>query len=158
MIKRLLWAVGGMVLAACANATTPTSDVGSDPAKETFAASLGVNVAAMTKAALGTYYKDLTVGTGPTLVDSKASTNTVDYAGYLVNGTQFDGGTNLRFTPGTTVIGFVDGMVGMNAGGTRLVVVPSDLGYGKSVQHAPMATVPPNSTLVFRITLNSFIP
>ncbi len=113
----------------------------------------------MTKTAIGTYYKDLTVGTGATVIDSRASTNTVDYTGYLVNGTQFDGGTNLRFAPGTTqVLGFADGMVGMKVGGTRLVVVPSDLGYGKAVQHAPMATIPPNSTLVFRITLNSFIP
>ena len=44
--------------------------------------------------------------------------NTVDYAGYLVNGTQFNGGTNIRFTPATMlVLGFADGMVGMQRRG-----------------------------------------
>ena len=40
----------------------------SDPANETFASSLGVNLAAMTKTPDGLYYRDLTVGNGPVLV------------------------------------------------------------------------------------------
>jgi len=41
----------------------------SDPAKETFASSLGVDIATMSKTG-GVFYKDLVVGTGLTVTDS----------------------------------------------------------------------------------------
>jgi FKBP-type peptidyl-prolyl cis-trans isomerase FkpA len=76
---------------------------------------------------------------------------------YLVNGTQFETEMSFSSTPGSVLIGFADGMVGMKVGGTRLIVVPAHLGYGTSIQHTPTVTIPPNSTLVFRVKLNSFV-
>jgi FKBP-type peptidyl-prolyl cis-trans isomerase len=43
------------------------------------------------------------------------------------------------------------GIAGMHAGGTRRLVVPPSLAYGRS----QVGTVPPNSTLVFDIELVS---
>ncbi len=156
MIKRLLFAIGILSLSACGDRSGSATDPGGDPTRETYATSLGVNIAEMTKTPFGTYYKDLTVGAGATLIDPKASTNNVDFIGYLVNGTQFEAETGFSFTPGSVVTGLADGMVGMKVGGTRLIVVPANLGYGTSIQHTPTVTIPPNSTLVFRVKLNSF--
>ena len=81
----------------------------------------------------------------------------VDYSGYLPDGTLFDQGTGITFPLGGVIFGFVDGMIGMKVGGTRLIVIPSELGYGNSTSTTSRGvTIPKNSTLVFRIKLNSF--
>jgi FKBP-type peptidyl-prolyl cis-trans isomerase FkpA len=154
-MKRLLLLFGALTLSGCLDATTgPTT---SDPATETFATSLGVNISQMTKTTAGTYYKDEFVGTGTQLTTPQTTTSVnVDYSGYLTNGTLFDTNTGTSFPLGGVIVGFVDGMIGMRVGGTRLIVIPSALGYQNSTQTTPRATIPPNSTLVFRIKLNSF--
>jgi FKBP-type peptidyl-prolyl cis-trans isomerase len=157
MMKRALLLFGALVLTGCLDTTAPK---GSDPANETFAPTLGVNIAQMQKTASGTYYQDLTVGTGAALSNTTATVNTqvtFDYTGWLSNGTQFDAGTNAGpVALGGLVFGFVDGMLGMNVGGVRLIVIPSDLGYGNSAQStASGVTIPANATLVFKVKLNS---
>jgi FKBP-type peptidyl-prolyl cis-trans isomerase len=156
-MKRLFLLLGALSLSAClGDATGPTP---SNPATETFASSLGVNLTdgSFKKTASGTYYKDLTVGTGTALNAPTATTEVdVTYTGWLKSGSQFDTGTNLKFALGGVIFGFVDGMLGMNVGGERLVVIPSELAYGNTTQNGPTATIPPNSTLIFRIKLNSF--
>jgi FKBP-type peptidyl-prolyl cis-trans isomerase len=157
MMKRALLLFGALALTGCLDTTAPK---GSDPANETFATSLGVNIAQMQKTTSGTYYQDLTVGTGTPLSASTATVNTqvtFDYTGWLSNGTQFDAGTNAGPEAlGGLLYGFVDGMIGMNVGGVRLIVIPSDLGYGNAAQSTPSGTsIPANSTLVFKVKLNS---
>jgi FKBP-type peptidyl-prolyl cis-trans isomerase FkpA len=152
-MKRFLMAVGLLSLAACLDVAGPEL---SDPAKETFAASLGVNIAQMQRTTSGTYFKDLTVGTGTALSNPTVNTLvTVDYAGYLKDGTLFDSNTNSKFALGGVIFGFVDGMVNMKVGGERLIVIPSELGYGSATQTGGKATIPANSTLVFRVTLKA---
>jgi peptidylprolyl isomerase len=152
-MKRFLIAVGILSLTACLDVAGPEV---SDPTKETFAASLGVNVAQMQRTPSGTYYKDLTVGTGTALANPTVNTQvTVDYSGWLKDGTLFDSGTGSKFPLGGVIIGFVDGIVNMKVGGERLIVIPSELGYGNSTQSGGKATIPPNSTLVFKITLKA---
>src|SRR5437763_149701 len=124
-MKRLLLMVGALALSACLDTTAP---IGSDPTKETFAASLGVNLAEMKVTASGTFVKDLPVGTGPSLsAPTTATTVVVDYKGFLTSGVQFDSGSGASFPLGGVIFGFVDGIVGMNAGGERLIVIPSNL-------------------------------
>jgi FKBP-type peptidyl-prolyl cis-trans isomerase len=77
----------------------------------------------------------------------------VDYTGYLKDGTTFDSGTAVGFQVGRLISGFVYSMVDMHVGGTRYVVIPSDYGFG----NARVNEIPPNSTLIFRIRLNSFV-
>lgn len=126
----------------------------SNPATETFAASLNVNIAQMTKLPNGTYIQDVTVGTGAEIV-AKTDTVWVNYAGFLKDGKLFDSGTNVRFDPAALIKGFSTGISGMKVGGERLIVVPSELGYGGTSQRKAdgSISIPRQSTLIFRVTL-----
>ena len=127
----------------------------SNPATETFAASLNVNLAQMTQLPGGTYIQDITVGTGAEVV-AKTDTVWVTYAGFLKDGKLFNSGTNAKFEPGSLVKGFGAGLVGMKVGGERLMVIPSEQGYGGTSQREPgtgKILIPRQSTLIFRVTL-----
>ena len=128
----------------------------SNPATETFAPALGVNIAQMTKLPNGTYVQDISVGTGAE-VTQQTDTVWATYAGHLKDGKLFDSGTNTRFElPGGLVTGFRTGVVGMKVGGERLIVIPSEMGFGHTAQKQPgtgKILIPRQSTLVFRVTL-----
>src|SRR6187401_3297264 len=93
-----------MTLTACSEDLDPGSggNTPSNPATETFASALGVNIATMTKKNDNLYVQDLVVGTGAEAVNSK--TVGMTYTGWLKNGTQFDsnvGGAVFPFVLGT---------------------------------------------------------
>jgi peptidylprolyl isomerase len=113
-----------------------------------FDSSLGINLDAMTRTPSGLYYQDLVVGTGA--VASAGKSATVGYSGWLPNGINFDSGS-FSFTVGVgqVVPGFDEGVVGMQVGGKRRLVIPPDLGYGDRAN----GPIPANSTLVFEIEL-----
>jgi len=121
----------------------------------TFAPSLGIDLASMTHTANGLYYKDTVAGPGAAVTAGQQVS--VHYTGYLANGSIFDAnGVNnppLVFTlgAGQVIAGFDQGVAGMHIGGSRLVIIPPDLGYG-AVQAGP---IPPNSILVFTIQVVS---
>ncbi len=132
-----------------------TSDLGggTNPATETYAASLGVNISTMTKKSDALYYQDLVTGSGAVATSGHA--DSVTYTGWLSNGTQFD--SNVGKTPlgfilgvGQVIPGWDQGIVGMRVGGTRLLAIGSALAYG--TQGRPPA-IPSNSTLVFKVQL-----
>ena len=85
---------------------------------------------------------------------------TVNYTGWLYNsaasefkGTKFDSGNGVSFTlaSGSLIEGWVQGIPGMQVGGKRTLLIPSNLGYGAS----GYGTIPPNSGLVFDIELTA---
>jgi FKBP-type peptidyl-prolyl cis-trans isomerase len=121
----------------------------------TFAATLNVNLAASTKTASGLYYRDITVGNGTTV--ASGTKVTVYYVGNLAGGTTFDAlaapATPFGFTVGANQVipGFDQGLVGMKVGGVRQLIIPPALGYGS----AQNGSIPPNSILVFQVTLVS---
>jgi FKBP-type peptidyl-prolyl cis-trans isomerase FkpA len=136
------------VIAGCGGETT--TPPASDPATDTFAPSLGVDLASMTKASEDLYTKDLTVGSGATVVNKQQLT--VTYTGWLTNGTQFDsnvGGSPYPFQlgAGRVIPGWDEGLLGMRVGGERLLVIGSALAYGAGGR----GPIPPNSTLVFHV-------
>jgi FKBP-type peptidyl-prolyl cis-trans isomerase len=103
---------------------------------------------------------DLVLGNGATA--PATGTVTVDYTAWFYDasksdskGLQFDssaaGGGPFTFTLGTgaVILGWDQGVPGMREGGQRRLVVPPSLAYG-STRHS---VVPPNTTLVFDITL-----
>ena len=126
----------------------------SNPATETFAPSLNVNIAQMTKLPGGTYIQDIAVGTGAEVV-ARTDTVWVTYAGFLKDGKLFNSGTNVKFDPANLVKGFGAGLVGMKVGGERLLVIPSEQGYGGTSQRESSGKIliPRQSTLIFRVTL-----
>lgn len=110
-------------------------------------------------------FLDLSVGTGATAI--VGSSVTVDYNGWLYDATQPDnkgqqfttssdtgaGAMPLSFVVGsqTVIPGFDQGVTGMRVGGVRRVTIPPGLGFGAQ----QVGNVPPNSTIIFEITLNS---
>ena len=102
---------------------------------------------------------DLIAGAGPGVASGNLVT--VNYTGWFYDpsqpnskGLQFDtsiGATPFAFTVGTgqVIAGWEQGIIGMQVGGTRELIVPPSLAYGQS-RSGP---VPGNSTLVFDITL-----
>jgi len=102
---------------------------------------------------------DVRVGSGASAATGK--TLTVNYTGWLFDasrtdqkGLQFDssvGKTPFTFTlgAGQVIAGWDRGLVGMNVGGLRRLVIPPSLGYGAE-RSGP---IPPNSTLVFDVEL-----
>jgi len=82
---------------------------------------------------------------------------TVNYIGYLTNGTVFDSSFSRNqpfsatLSTSDLIAGWVDGIPGMMPGGERRLDIPASLAYGSSGQ----GSIPPNSELVFNITLIS---
>jgi len=133
---------------------TPTAS--GDPAQTTYAPALGVDLTAMERRDSGLYLQDLVVGTGDTATLGRQVT--VDYTGWLPNGTQFDssksaGRMPFSFTPGQgrVIDGWEEGIPGMKVGGRRKLVIPSSMAYGE----AGRGSIPPNSVLVFDVELLS---
>ncbi|MFP2899337.1 FKBP-type peptidyl-prolyl cis-trans isomerase [Corallococcus sp. 4LFB] len=124
-----------------------------DPAQVTYADALGVNLSSMNKSESGLYTQDLVVGTGTEAVDG--SRVLVHYTGWLPDGSQFDssrGGQPFSFAVGAgqVIEGWDEGLVGMRVGGTRKLVIPSELGYGS---RGSPPVIPADSVLVFDVEL-----
>jgi FKBP-type peptidyl-prolyl cis-trans isomerase FkpA len=111
----------------------------------TFASSLNIDLAASTKTASGLYYRDITVGTGKTIV--AGDTVNVKYSGALANGSIFDSGTYKTTIPGSVIQGWNEGLLGVKIGGVRQLIIPSSLGYGANGS----GPIPPNAVLVFTV-------
>lgn len=103
--------------------------------------------------------KDNVVGKGA--VAKSGDQVTVNYTGWLMDGTKFDSSLdrNQPFSfvigAGQVIQGWDEGVAGMKVGGTRTLIIPPSLGYGD--QGAPPA-IPPNATLKFQIELLAVQP
>jgi FKBP-type peptidyl-prolyl cis-trans isomerase len=127
----------------------------SDPATETFAPSLNIDLSQMTRTTDGVYEQDLVVGTGETL--GSATLVQMNYSAYLPDGTLVDQTTQgpiILDLQAQAALGVTEGMIGMNVGGQRLLVVPSQLALGPCGK----GTIPPNSTVVYKIELLAINP
>lgn len=149
-----LLAIAG--ISACTPASTPTASTPTTPPPAAAPAPKAVAPQSPGTTADVTELKieDTTVGTG-----TAAKTGdlvTVDYTGWLTNGTKFDSsidaGKPFQFNlgAGEVISGWDQGVAGMKVGGVRKLTIPPALGYG--AQGAGGA-IPPNATLVFQVTL-----
>lgn len=80
------------------------------------------------------------------------STVTVNYRGTLLNGTSFDSGEYFSSRLDYLIKGWQIGIPLIGNGGRIILYVPSTLGYG----NRPAGSIPPNSVLVFDVTLHYF--
>lgn len=96
---------------------------------------------------------DIKIGTGPAVADG--DTVSVHYIGTTQAGVQFDNsytrGEPFTFTvgDGKVIAGWEKGIVGMQVGGQRILVIPAALAYG----NRQVGPIPPGSPLVFAIEL-----
>jgi FKBP-type peptidyl-prolyl cis-trans isomerase FkpA len=115
----------------------------------------------MTTTASGLQYEDTTIGDG---VEARAGKPvTVHYTGWLHDpaqpngrGRKFDSSKDRRdpfrfdLGAGRVIRGWDEGVQGMKVGGTRVLTIPPDLGYGA---RGAGGVIPPNATLVFEVEL-----
>ena len=117
--------------------------------------------APMTPTASGLQYDDTRAGDGATAEAGQQVT--VHYTGWLYDpatadgrGAKFDSskdrGDPFRFQLGAGMVirGWDEGVQGMRVGGTRLLQIPAELGYGA---RGAGGVIPPNATLLFEVDL-----
>lgn len=103
-------------------------------------------------------YIDIYPGSGAAAAPHKWLT--VEYTGYLTNGTKFDSSADHPDTPfsfaygqiggpGSAVVGWETGFGGMKVGAKRRLFVPYQLGYGMQTK----GMIPPKSLLIFDVKL-----
>jgi FKBP-type peptidyl-prolyl cis-trans isomerase FkpA len=115
----------------------------------------------MTTTPSGLQYEDTVPGTG---AEATAGNQVrVHYTGWLYDptaknsrGKKFDSSKD-RGDPfsfglggGQVIRGWDEGVQGMKVGGTRVLTIPADLGYGA---RGAGGVIPPNATLVFEVDL-----
>lgn len=85
--------------------------------------------------------------------DKPTVCNTVDvnYRGTLLDGKEFDKGTNAVFPLGMLVVGWKEGIPLLAPGGSITLYLPPSLAYGS----AGGGPIPPNADLIFEIDLNA---
>jgi len=101
------------------------------------------------------------VGTGATAASGKQVT--VHYTGWLYDpkaadkhGKKFDSSKDhgdafsFKLGAGQVIAGWDQGVAGMKVGGTRTLIIPSELGYGR---RGAGGAIPPNATLLFDVEL-----
>lgn len=90
-------------------------------------------------------------GSGDTVQDGQSVT--VNYTGWLTDGTQFDSswdnGSPATFSLNQVVTGFKNGLVGQTVGSQVLLIIPPDQGYGSQA----VSSIPANSTLIFVVDI-----
>jgi len=104
----------------------------------------------------GLKYIDEVVGTGPAI--TAGQTVTVNYTGWLTNGTKFDSSLNTGRTPfqfpigaGRVIKGWDEGVGSMNVGGKRRLILPADLAYGDR----STGSIPAGAVLIFDVEVLS---
>ncbi len=112
----------------------------------------------MTTTPSGLQYHDQTPGTG---AEARAGQQvSVHYTGWLYNGgvkgAKFDSSKDrneafqFALGAGHVIRGWDEGVQGMKVGGTRVLVIPAELGYGA---RGAGGVIPPNATLMFEVEL-----
>ena len=117
----------------------------------------------MTTTPSGLQYEDTKIGTGP--VAKSGESVTVHYTGWLSDpsaadgrGKKFDSSKDrgqpfaFHLGGGEVIRGWDEGVQGMKVGGTRVLTIPAELGYGA---RGAGGVIPPNATLVFEVDLIS---
>jgi len=115
----------------------------------------------MTRTASGLQYEDTVVGSGDTARAGREVV--VHYTGWLHDpaapqqrGRKFDSSKDrndpFRFDLGARMViaGWDEGVQGMQVGGTRVLLIPPQLGYGA---RGAGGVIPPNAALVFEVEL-----
>ncbi len=149
-----LAAIALLALTSCATTRPPAPATPAPAAKPAPAPQTSTPAAPQeVTTASGLKIQDLVVGNGPMAEDGMKVT--VNYTGWLTDGTKFDsshdpGRQPLQFVigAGQAIRGWDEGVKGMRVGGRRKLTIPPDLAYG---ERGFPGAIPPNATLVFEV-------
>jgi peptidylprolyl isomerase len=136
---------------------TPSPTPSPSPGADDFNAGKGLPVVTLPD---GLKYIDIKVGDGAQ--PKKGDTISVQYSGWLTNGTLFDSsrtsGTPASFQIGVGAVipGWDEAVITMKVGGKRKLIIPPAEGYGSSPPQG--GVIPANATLVFEVELLSTAP
>ena len=124
-----------------------------DPRDVEFAPGLNVDLDRGSVLLEGLYCLDTAGGSGEPAI--RGATVTVNYTGYLPDGTIFDSSVDrdpfsLLLGAGQVIPGWEFGLLGMRVGGRRRIVIPPHLAYGTQ---GAGGVIPPNAVLVFDVEL-----
>jgi peptidylprolyl isomerase len=121
---------------------------------EDLAGKLGVDLANVVETESGLRYVVTQEGAGDT--PTRGQTISAHYSGYLLDGQKFDSSVD-RGQPfetpigvGREIRGWDEAFLGMKVGEKRLLIIPSELGYGA---RGAGGRIPPNATLLFDVEL-----
>ena len=149
-VLALVPAISATLLVACGGSSSATEGT----APQASAAAVVADVTALVK-------DDRTVGTG---ADARAGMLvSVHYTGWLYNpsaadkrGKKFDSSKDrkepfeFQLGKGDVIAGWDEGVQGMKVGGTRILTIPSKMGYGA---RGAGGDIPPNAALLFEVEL-----
>lgn len=106
----------------------------------------------------GTRATDVKIGTGPAAMPGQMVA--VHYTGWLwqdgMKGKKFDSSRDrgepfvFQLGVGSVILGWDEGVAGMQPGGQRTLIVPPNAGYGDS---GAGPDIPPGATLIFEVEL-----
>ena len=126
--------------------------IAANPAEELKNMDIDLSKAITTES--GLQYIDEVVGEGDSPMEGEMVT--VHYTGKLTNGKVFDSSVK-RNEPfsfvigvGQVIKGWDEGVITMQPGGKRTLIIPPDLGYGS---RGAGGVIPPNATLIFDVEL-----
>lgn len=119
-----------------------------------FAARFNVNLDEMVERPSGIWYRDDVEGEG--IQADIGHDVTLVYDGFLADGTHFESSPSgepfeFRLGQGGIISGFQEGVIGMRAGGQRLVLVPPYLAFGE--HGSSDGRVPPDTWMVFELNV-----
>lgn len=152
-----LMMVAALSVTGCSKPAEPTAET---PAASTPAEQPAEQPAAapatgpVTKDVTKLVIKDTKVGSGAEAAAGKSVT--VNYTGYLTDGTKFDSSLDsgqpftFNLGAGEVIKGWDEGVAGMKVGGTRTLTIPPAMGYG---DQGAGGVIPPGATLVFEVEL-----
>ena len=104
--------------------------------------------------ASGLKYVELKIGDGKTA--KAGDVVVVHFVGTFPDGKKFDSSRDrgqpfsFELGAGKVIKGFDEGIVGINQGGTRRLILPANLGYG---ERGAGNAIPPNATFIFEVEL-----
>lgn len=144
-----------LVLVAACDSPSEPDDRWAVPEEITFAASLGIDLAAMNRTESGLYWQDITMGQEQSPAVIVEDEVRLHYTIWLPDGRSVEttrGGTPFQSDVRLIVAGVAEGIMGMKPGGIRKLVIRPELAWPSG-----RGNIPPITTIVFEIELIAIV-